>query len=148
MRPLWPSFRKGNPSPASLTRSVGAGADATPRRDRCQWHGERRVSHRSRAARRPHGTSVVTWPGIAIEITPAHAHRHFDVLARAGAPATSTVGLPGAQGPVGTGTQGAGVNTPRAAAVAATTAGLVGALHIPKGGMLATGAQSSTVAAG
>jgi hypothetical protein len=58
-----------------------------------------------------------------------------------------TFGLPGIQGVV-TGTHGAGVGTPKAAEVAAITAGLVGAVHIPNGGILATGAKSIIVAAG
>ena len=51
---------------------------------------------------------------------------------KAGEPLINTVGLPGAHGATVTGTQGAEVNTPDAAAVAATTAGLVVELHIPK----------------
>lgn len=58
------------------------------------------------------------------------------------------VGVPGTQGAGITGTQGAGVGTPAAAAVAAITAGFVGELHIPKGGILAMGAKSAIVAAG
>ena len=43
--------------------------------------------------------------------------------------------------------QGAGVKTPKAAAVAAITIGFAGELHIPKGGILAIGAKSIIVAA-
>ena len=49
---------------------------------------------------------------------------------------TWTVGQPGAQLTVA-GTQGAGVKTPAAAAVAAATAGLEGQEHMPKEGRLA-----------
>jgi len=55
--------------------------------------------------------------------------------------------VPGTQGAEITGTQGAGVGTPAAAAVAAITAGFAGELHIPKGGILAIGAKSMIVAA-
>ena len=43
-----------------------------------------------------------------------------------------TVGDPGAQGAAQAGTQGCGVRTPDAAAVALATAGLAIELHIPK----------------
>ena len=46
------------------------------------------------------------------------------------------------------GTQGIGVKTPNAAAVAAATWGLDGEEHIPNVGMLLIGAKSITVAAG
>ena len=60
----------------------------------------------------------------------------FDVLLSAGSPRSSTVGAPGVQGAGVTGVQGTGVGTPALAAVAAIKAGLAGALHMPKGGML------------
>jgi hypothetical protein len=44
--------------------------------------------------------------------------------------------------------QGMGVKAPKAAAVAAATAGLPRQLHMPKGATLATGAWSMMVAAG
>jgi hypothetical protein len=56
--------------------------------------------------------------------------------------------VPGTQGAGITGTQGIGVNTPPAAAVAVITVGFAGDLHIPKGGILAIGAKSIIVAAG
>src|SRR3954468_2724190 len=43
---------------------------------------------------------------------------------------------------------GCGMNTPRAAAVAAITCGLAGLMHIPKVGMLVNGLKSAIVAAG
>ena len=49
-------------------------------------------------------------------------------------PPTSTVGTPAAQGAATAGTQGMGVSTPMAAAVAAATVGLAGHEHIPKVG--------------
>ena len=57
-----------------------------------------------------------------------------------------TVGSPGDQGVV-TGTQGIGVSTPIAAAVAAATSGLACDMHMPKGGMFSIGAKSMIVAA-
>ena len=59
-----------------------------------------------------------------------------------------TVGAPGVQGAVTTGIQGMGVRTPRAAAVAAATVGLLGELHMPKGAMATTGSNCETLAAG
>ena len=47
-----------------------------------------------------------------------------------------TVGQPGTHGAGMLGTQGIGVNTPPAAAVADATCGLAGLLHIPKVGNL------------
>ena len=60
----------------------------------------------------------------------------------------STVGEPGTHGVEVTGTHGAGVGTPEAAAVAAITAGFEGALHIPNVGMLTIGLKSIMFAAG
>ena len=54
----------------------------------------------------------------------------------------------GAQGAGMTGTQGWGVSTPWAAAVAAATCGLDGLMHIPNVAMLAPGAMSVIVAMG
>src|SRR5438067_1161945 len=73
---------------------------------------------------------------------------HLEVLFRAGMLPISTVGEPGTHGPVGTGTQGIGVSTPRAAAVAAATVGLASDWHIPNGGMFMIGAKSMMFAAG
>ena len=58
-----------------------------------------------------------------------------------------TVVEPGTQGEVVAGTQGTGVSTPMAAAVALITAGLVGDLQSPNETMLTWGAKSSVVAA-
>ena len=54
-------------------------------------------------------------------------------------PPTNTVGDPGAQGAAVTGTQGIGVKTPNAAAVAAATCGFAMEVHIPKGMILTIG---------
>jgi hypothetical protein len=81
-------------------------------------------------------------------ITPPHMHMHLEVTLRAGTPPILTVGEPGAQGAVITGTQGTGVSTPEAAVVAVATAGLVGVMHIPNVGIFTKGAKSMIVAAG
>lgn len=60
----------------------------------------------------------------------------------------STVGQPGAQGAGITGTQGMGVSTPMAAAVAEATVGLDMEVHMPKGMMFFIGTLSMMVAAG
>jgi hypothetical protein len=72
---------------------------------------------------------------------------HLEVLFKAGKLLMRTVGEPTIQGATVTGTQGMGVSTPQAAAVAEATVGLLGVLHMPKGGMLAIGAKSIMVAA-
>jgi len=59
-----------------------------------------------------------------------------------------TVGDPGIQGAAVTGTQGIGVRTPSAAAVAEATVGLAVDMHMPKGRMLTPGTLSIMVAAG
>lgn len=59
-----------------------------------------------------------------------------------------TLVAPGVHGDVVMGTQGMGVSTPMAAAVAEATCGLLGLEHIPKVGMLAIGANAWMLAAG
>ncbi len=59
-----------------------------------------------------------------------------------------TEGMPGAQGPAGTGVHGMGVSTPKAAAVAAATAGFAKLEHIPNGITFVKGMLSMMVAAG
>jgi hypothetical protein len=71
----------------------------------------------------------------------------LEVLFSAGMPPIRQVGEPGTQGMV-TGTQGIGVSTPMAAAVAAATVGLAIDMHMPNGGILVIGTQSMIVAAG
>jgi hypothetical protein len=73
---------------------------------------------------------------------------HFDVLLSAGMFATSTVGLPGAQGAAVTGTHGIGVRAPKAAAVAAATVGFAIDWHMPNGKMLTIGLLSMMLAIG
>jgi hypothetical protein len=79
---------------------------------------------------------------MVIEITPAQLHTHLLVLFKAGMPPMVTVGDPGVHGAGITGTHGCGVSTPDAAAVAVMTAGFVGALHMPNGGIFAIGLKS------
>ena len=76
---------------------------------------------------------------MTIWITPPQMHISFELLLRAGILAIRTVGEPAIQGAGVTGTQGIGVKTPRAAAVALITAGLAGELHMPKGMMFTIG---------
>lgn len=82
---------------------------------------------------------MVIWPGTEIDITPAQVHMHFEVLSSAGMFPIITVGAPGAHGAGITGMHGTGVRTPKAAVVAAATAGLAMDMHIPKGGMFTMG---------
>jgi hypothetical protein len=93
-------------------------------------------------------TFTLNCPGVFILITPPHEQLHIAVLGRAGKPLILVLNAPGAQGPTGTGTQGIGVNTPSAAAVADATAGFSREVHIPKGGIFTSGAKSMMVAAG
>jgi len=71
----------------------------------------------------------------------------LEVLFRAGWPPIMHVGEPGTHGVV-TGTQGMGVRTPSAAAVADATVGFARDVHMPKVGMFVIGIQSMIVAAG
>jgi len=80
-------------------------------------------------------------------MTPPQVHIHLLLLFKAGNAPSNTVGDPGTQGATVTGTQGMGVNTPRAAAVAAITEGLAAEVHIPKGRMFTIGAKSIMLAA-
>jgi|ERR1017187_789828 hypothetical protein len=70
-----------------------------------------------------------------------------DVLLSAGIPPIMTVAEPGVHGAV-TGTQGMGVSTPKAAAVAEATAGLAMDMHMPNVGMFVIGMESAMLAAG
>jgi hypothetical protein len=81
-------------------------------------------------------------------IIPHHEHMHRSPLQMTGPAVPRVVGFDDIQGTDTAGTQGAGVKTPEAAAVAAITAGLVGALHTPKGAILTIGKQSDDVAIG
>lgn len=79
---------------------------------------------------------------------PPQLHISFDVCPRAGFPPTSTVGHPGAHGDDITGTQGIGVSTPSAAAVAEATCGFAMEEHMPKGIIFTKGLLQSIVANG
>ncbi len=91
---------------------------------------------------------VWTEPGKVTLMMPPQAQLQMAPAQTAGVPPIKVVALGGSQGPAGTGTQGIGVKTPRAAAVAAATVGLERLVHIPNGGMLSSGTISSIVAAG
>jgi len=80
-----------------------------------------------------------------MEITPPHWQMSLELLFRAGYLPTSTVGEPGAQGAVMTGTQGAGANITGGGF---TVAGFAGQEHMPKGGIFAMGLLSIMVAMG
>ena len=86
-----------------------------------------------------YGTCTVSAPGLVIWITPPQAHISLLLLLSAGLFPTSTRGDPGVQGAGVTGTQGMGVSTPSAAAVAAATWGLASEEHMPKGMMFFMG---------
>jgi hypothetical protein len=79
---------------------------------------------------------------------PPQAQRQVETELRAGTLPTRTVGDPGVQGAVMTGTQGMGVRTPWAAAVAEATWGFERVVHMPKGMMFIIGAKSLMVATG
>lgn len=98
--------------------------------------------------RRSQGICSVSCPGTVTEMIPPQVHISFDMSFSAGMLLSITVGDPGAHGAGVTGTQGIGVNTPIAAAVADATAGLDGVVHIPNGIMLTVGTLSMMFAAG
>lgn len=72
----------------------------------------------------------------------------MQLLSNAGILAIIVLEAPGDQGATVAGTQGIGVNTPNAAAVAAATSGFEGDEHIPKVGMFTIGLLSIILAAG
>jgi hypothetical protein len=86
-----------------------------------------------------HGMSSVAWPGFTNVMTPPQIQFNVEMLSSAGALHNKTVGAPATQGAGVAGTQGIGVNTPIAAAVAAATVGLAGDMHIPNGRMFVSG---------
>lgn len=81
-------------------------------------------------------------------MTPAHRHMSWHELSTAGRFPTRTVGTPGSHGATVAGTQGMGVNTPSAAAVAAATTGLAGLEHMPNDEIFTIGLWSIMFAAG
>jgi hypothetical protein len=94
------------------------------------------------------GIMVLTVADEENPITPPQLHMHLETLSSAGMFAISTVGAPGTHGVLVAGTQGMGVSTPNAAAVAAATAGLASELQTPKGVMFTMGTWSMMLAAG
>jgi hypothetical protein len=88
---------------------------------------------------------VISVPGKLISITPPYAHMQVLLAVRAGWPAIKVVetGIHG----VSTGTQGIGVRTPSAAAVADATSGFESVEHMPNVAIL-TISEQSMVAAG
>lgn len=90
---------------------------------------------------------VAALPAKFIEMAPPHIHMHFALLSNAGIMQTLTW-AGGAHGAVMAGTQGIGVSTPIAAAVAAATVGLASDWHMPKGLMFTIGAMSMMFAIG
>jgi len=90
----------------------------------------------------------VTSPGKLTEIIPPQLHISFEELFSEGMPRSMQTGQPGAHGAAVTGTQGMGVSTPKAAAVAEATVGLARLLHMPKVATFAIGLLSMIFAAG
>ena len=82
-------------------------------------------------------------PGLEKVIVPPQTHIRHEVSGSALIPATVlTFGEPGVQGAGVLGTQGMGVRTPAAAAVADAVAGNAGERQTPKGGMFTIGLWS------
>src|SRR5690349_2886173 len=79
---------------------------------------------------------------------PPQLHMSWQLTSTAGMARLIVGGVPGIQGEVAMGTQGIGVSTPRAAAVAAATVGLAIEVQAPNGGTLATGAKAEMLAEG
>ena len=88
-----------------------------------------------------YGIFTVNSPAVTNVITPPHVHIRVLILSSDGALSSNTGGdtAPGIHGAGVTGMHGIGVRTPNAAAVAAATAGFVGVMHIPNGGMFTIG---------
>lgn len=76
-------------------------------------------------------------PALLTVITPAHEHTHFESFVSAGTSFTVTRSAPGVHG-VSTGTHGTGLPC------AAITCGLLGAEHIPNGGMFSSSTSEIT----
>lgn len=86
-------------------------------------------------------------PGEVILIVPPIPHTSWQPDVKHKLPPIDTVVFSAVHGPGKTGVHGTGVDTPIAAAVAATYAGLLGLMHIGNN-MFAPGAQSFIVATG
>lgn len=91
---------------------------------------------------------VLVVAGLLMLMTPPKLHMHLEMLSSAGMFAISTLDAPGTHGEEVAGTQGMGVSTPCAAAVAAATVGFDGELQVPKGMMFTIGTWSMIFAAG
>ena len=76
-------------------------------------------------------------PALLTVITPAHEHTHFESFVSAGTSFIVTRSAPGVHG-VSTGTHGTGLPC------AAITCGLLGAEHIPNGGMFSSSTSEIT----
>ena len=94
-----------------------------------------------------HGILWVSCPGIVNSITPPQIHMSLEVSSSAGMLHNITVFCPGIQGAGVAGIHGAGVGVPKAAAVAAITAGFAGDLHMANGMMFVMGMWSIIFAA-
>ncbi len=78
-------------------------------------------------------------PSVVKRMAPPHIQVHILLFVSAGWPCTIHCGLPGIHGATIAGTQGMGVSTPCAAAVADATVGFDKVLHMPKGSMFTMG---------
>jgi hypothetical protein len=87
-------------------------------------------------------------PGLSTEIDPPQVHNSLQLLLTIGIEPLSTAGTPGSQGEAVAGTQGIGVRTPSAAAVAEATVGFDGEVHMPNGGTLTMGLKCELLADG
>ncbi len=81
----------------------------------------------------------VCWPGCWNLMSPPQIQVRHEVSFSAGNITSGTVGAPVTQGAGVFGTQGIGVSTPEAAAVADAVAGKAAELQTPNGGMFAMG---------
>ena len=81
-------------------------------------------------------------------ITPPHIYMHLSLDETTGIPANKHVGFVAIHGATIEGTQGIGVKTPMAAAVAEATVGFDKVVHIPNVAILTIGTKSVMVAIG
>ncbi len=82
------------------------------------------------------------------EMFPPNAQMQVAPATSTGMPPAVICGAIGVHGATTTGTQGIGVSTPSAAAVAAATVGFASDWHMPNGTMFAPGAMSVMLASG
>jgi hypothetical protein len=95
-----------------------------------------------------HYSKHIETPGNATFISPPQLHITIESLSNIGLLFNNTVGFIGNHGAAITGIHGIGVNTPRAAAVAAATVGLAKLIHMPNGIIFKKGTLSQIVPAG